>query len=85
MSSFGSLSLLYGVAILHGLSGTLIFTDIPSLPQSMLLYGSIICMIVGFGITAAAFMLNTWLPDAHPAAPAPVSVLLSGIIVTAGV
>lgn len=39
---------------------------------------------VGFGVKAAIVPLEGWVPDAHPAAPAPASALLSGIILKAG-
>lgn len=42
-------------------------------------------MIMGFGVKAGSFPLHAWLPTAHPAAPAPASAALSGIIVKAGV
>ena len=38
----------------------------------------------GFGVKAAIMPLEGWVPDAHPAAPAPASALLSGIILKAG-
>ena len=43
------------------------------------------CYLAGFGVKAAFVPLEGWVPDAHPAAPAPVSALLSGIILKAGV
>ncbi len=42
------------------------------------------CFIVGFGVKAALFPLHGWVPDAHPAAPAPFSAVLSGVMVAAG-
>ena len=42
-------------------------------------------MIVGFGVKAGMFPLHAWLVAAHPAAPAPASAVLSGVIVKAGV
>lgn len=41
--------------------------------------------IIGFGSKAGMFPLHGWLPDAHPAAPAPASALLSGNITKMGV
>jgi len=38
----------------------------------------------GFGIKAGLVPLNTWLPRAHPAAPANVSAILSGVILNLG-
>ena len=40
--------------------------------------------IAGFGVKAALMPLHGWVPDAHPAAPAPFSAVLSGIMVAAG-
>jgi multicomponent Na+:H+ antiporter subunit D len=39
---------------------------------------------MGFGVEAAIAPLHMWLPDAHPAAPSPMSALLSGIIIEVG-
>ena len=41
--------------------------------------------IVGFGAKSGMWPLHGWLPAAHPAAPAPASALLSGIIAKAGI
>ncbi len=41
--------------------------------------------VVGFGAKAGLFPLHRWLPVAHPAAPAPASAVLSGVITKAGV
>lgn len=41
--------------------------------------------VMGFGAKAGMYPLHGWLPDAHPAAPAPASAVLSGIIAKAGV
>ena len=37
----------------------------------------------GFGLKAALVPFHAWLPDAHPAAPAPISAMLSGIVIKA--
>lgn len=44
-----------------------------------------LCMLFGFGAKAGAFPLHIWLPKAHPAAPAPASALLSGVLTKTGV
>jgi formate hydrogenlyase subunit 3/multisubunit Na+/H+ antiporter MnhD subunit len=42
--------------------------------------------LVGFGIKAGMWPLGRlWLPDAHPAAPSPVSAILSGVMIKTGV
>jgi len=40
--------------------------------------------LVGCFIKAGAVPLHTWLPDAHPAAPSPISAFLSGIVIKIG-
>ncbi|MEX1240985.1 MAG: proton-conducting transporter membrane subunit [Cyclobacteriaceae bacterium] len=42
-------------------------------------------LFIGFGIKAGFIPLHTWLPHAHPAAPAHISGVLSGVMVTMGV
>jgi multicomponent Na+:H+ antiporter subunit D len=40
-----------------------------------------VLFISGFGTKAAIAPFHAWLPDAHPAAPAPISAMLSGILI----
>ncbi|MEM5371227.1 hydrogenase 4 subunit B [Paraburkholderia azotifigens] len=40
--------------------------------------------LFGFGAKAGIFPLHVWLPEAHPAAPSPVSALMSGFVLKAG-
>ena len=40
--------------------------------------------LFGFGVKAGLVPVNTWLPRAHPAAPANVSAILSGVILNLG-
>jgi multicomponent Na+:H+ antiporter subunit D len=37
--------------------------------------------IMGFGLKAALVPFHAWLPDAHPSAPAPISAMLSGLLI----
>jgi hydrogenase-4 component F len=39
-------------------------------------------MFIGFGTKAGLVPMHAWLPDAHSKAPAPISALLSGLLVT---
>jgi hydrogenase-4 component B len=46
----------------------------------------LLLFLVGFGIKAGMWPFGQlWLPDAHPAAPSPVSALLSGVMIKTGV
>lgn len=46
---------------------------------------ALICGLLGFGLKAGFPILHVWLPKAHPAAPAPVSALMSGAMVNLGI
>lgn len=86
MSGVGSLTAFYGIALVYGLTGTLNIEAFSkafatSTPVGIL---AIILIFIGFGVEAAVAPLHMWLPDAHPAAPSPMSALLSGIIIEVG-
>jgi multicomponent Na+:H+ antiporter subunit D len=69
------------------LCGTQTFTETGimslSIGKTMITFIFLV-FITGFGVKAAIMPLHGWVPDAHPAAPAPASALLSGILVAAG-
>ncbi len=44
----------------------------------------IVAFTAGFAVKMAVFPVHMWLPDAHSEAPAPMSALLSGVIISAG-
>ncbi len=85
----GSLSssfLLVGIAMLYGLTGTLNMADmalkISGGPVFMIVLGLI---LGGLSLKSAIVPFHFWLPDVHPAAPSPVSALLSSVIIGSGV
>jgi len=41
--------------------------------------------LIAFGIKAGFMPLHIWLQEAHPAAPSPVSALMSGVVIKAGI
>jgi hydrogenase-4 component B len=41
--------------------------------------------LAGFGAKAGFWPMHVWLPDAHPAAPSPVSAVMSGVMIKMGV
>jgi len=41
-------------------------------------------LLVGYGTKAGLAPMHTWLPDAHSEAPAPVSALMSGVLLSVG-
>ncbi len=42
------------------------------------------CFVCAFGTKGGMMPFHTWLPDAHSEAPAPISALLSGLVITIG-
>ncbi|WP_435583537.1 proton-conducting transporter transmembrane domain-containing protein, partial [Mycobacterium tuberculosis] len=42
-------------------------------------------LLIGYGAKAGLFPFYTWLGDAHSQAPAPVSALMSGVVLAGGV
>jgi proton-translocating NADH-quinone oxidoreductase chain N len=88
MSATAGAFLLLSMAIIYGLTGTLNFATLASsirgAPISSWLIIVFSTLIIGFGVKAAIVPLHTWLPDAHPEAPSPISALLSGIVIETG-
>ncbi|MCK5591579.1 MAG: hypothetical protein KAI72_06455, partial [Candidatus Pacebacteria bacterium] len=87
MNEIGSLSYLFGVALIYMATG---FTNITLVGEAMqnayALYPfniviALAFMIVGLGIKAAIFPFHIWLPDAHSSAPSTSSALLSAIVI----
>lgn len=86
----GGLVMLMGIFIIYHELGTLTISELFfagafSAKSPVPLYGAGVCLLVGFGAKAGAFPLHIWLPKAHPAAPAPASALLSGILTKTGI
>ena len=82
----GSL-ILAGVLQVYFLAGGLTFAAggmLPADASAASLLPAFWCFVAGFGVKAALVPLHGWVPDAHPAAPAPFSALLSGVMVAAG-
>ena len=86
----GGMVTLMGLFLLWDTLGTLSFDELPAAVAAFegdkgRLYAAGICTLVGFAAKCCMWPLHTWLPKAHPAAPAPASALLSGIITKGGV
>ncbi|OGJ90276.1 MAG: hypothetical protein A2268_12425 [Candidatus Raymondbacteria bacterium RifOxyA12_full_50_37] len=47
--------------------------------------GCFILGCIGFGTKAGIIPFHVWLPEAHPAAPSPVSALMSGVMIKTGI
>jgi proton-translocating NADH-quinone oxidoreductase chain N len=89
MSAAGSATALFGISLLYGMAGTLSFeglaTAFTSATPNTWLYIAALFIFVGFGVKAAVVPLHTWLPDTYSSAPAPITAMLSGIVIGPGI
>lgn len=82
----GSGAYLLGVALLYGAYGTVSLAQLEVLvdagaPRAVWLAAAL--MLAGLALKTALFPFHFWLPPAHGGAPAPVSALLSALVVKA--
>jgi NADH-quinone oxidoreductase subunit N len=85
---FASAFLLYGIAVLYGVSGTLHFPDLRHFLEqghtsSPFVEMGVALLLVGLGFKVALVPFHGWAPDVYDGAPAPVSALLSTGVKTA--
>ena len=85
MSTVGSLFVLLGIVFLYSYTSTLNMADMANIlaqksASNVTIMVSVL-FIMGFGLKAALVPFHAWLPDAHPSAPAPISAMLSGILI----
>ncbi len=85
MGAITSTMILFGIGILYSYTSTLTMADVGLQLRSggtpkmiFLVYG---LFIAGFGLKTALVPFHAWLPDAHPSAPAPISAMLSGVLI----
>ncbi|MFH1508458.1 MAG: proton-conducting transporter membrane subunit [Candidatus Omnitrophota bacterium] len=85
MGSVASSFVLLGIALLYSYTSTLNMADISLVlsgkPPGMMVSLVAVLFLAGFGLKAALVPFHAWLPDAHPAAPAPISAMLSGVFI----
>jgi multicomponent Na+:H+ antiporter subunit D len=83
-NSIGAFLVLFGIALLYGRTGALNLAQIGDTlarrPADGLVIGSLVLLTVGFLIKAGAAPFHFWLSDAYAVAPAPVGVLLAGVM-----
>ncbi|MFH1553091.1 MAG: monovalent cation/H+ antiporter subunit D family protein [Candidatus Omnitrophota bacterium] len=85
MSTVGSLFVLLGIVFLYSYTSTLNMADMANVLMqkgggNITLMVSVL-FLMGFGLKAALVPFHAWLPDAHPSAPAPISAMLSGVLI----
>lgn len=86
MAIGAGLAIFFGMIITFYLAGTVSFAYTGLIKEvSSLSLAAFIAFLLGFGLKAGMFPVHVWLPDAHPAAPSPVSALLSGVMIKTGI
>ena len=87
LSSIASTMIFLGIGIIFIKTSTLNMADIAmtlasqgAAGKNALLLATVV-FLCGFAFKAALVPFHAWLPDAHPSAPAPVSSMLSGLVI----
>ena len=87
LGTLASTLILVAIAVVYGVTGSLnmvqIAGQIETLGDSTPLALAAALLLCGFALKAALVPFHTWLPDAHPSAPAPISAMLSGALIKA--
>lgn len=86
MGAVSSTLILIGIAFTYSATSTLTMSRIAEGfaagdPEIMYWVGGL--FLAGFGLKAAVMPFHAWLPDAHSSAPAPISAMLSGVLIKA--
>ncbi len=81
IAHLGAIAILLCFGVLHGGRGDYTFAALRA-AQLQPAWASVAFLLAffGFGAKAGMIPLHAWLPEAHPAAPSPVSALMSGIM-----
>lgn len=85
LGSLAFVSILLGIGMVYSYTSTLNMADISAAlaasgPGAVIPFVTVL-FVAGFGLKAALVPFHSWLPDAHPAAPAPISAMLSGVVI----
>jgi hydrogenase-4 component B len=82
IAHLGAISILLSFGVLHGGHGDYTFEALRRAQLSEF-WATVAFALAffGFGAKAGMLPLHAWLPEAHPAAPSPVSALMSGVMI----
>ena len=86
MAHIGALCILLSFGVLQGGRWQFTFDSMRGAPLTPFWAGAAFLLaLIGFGAKAGLVPLHAWLPEAHPAAPSPVSALMSGLMLKTAV
>src|SRR5437879_3566334 len=81
IAHLGAIAILLCFGVLHGGRGDYSFEALRAAKlQPAWATAAFLLAFFGFGAKAGMIPLHAWLPEAHPAAPSPVSALMSGVM-----
>ena len=81
IAHLGAISLLLCFGVMQSGTGDYAFSSLRAAHLSPMWAGiAFVLAVLGFGAKAGIVPLHVWLPEAHPAAPSPVSALLSAVM-----
>ena len=82
IAHLGAISILLCFGVLHGGHGDYTFAALRAADlDGFWATAAFLLAFFGFGAKAGMLPLHVWLPEAHPAAPSPVSALMSGVMI----
>jgi hydrogenase-4 component B len=86
LAHIGAIGILLCFGVLQANTGDFTFANL-RVQQLSPAWASIafVLAVIGFGAKAGIVPLHVWLPEAHPAAPSPVSALMSGVMLKTAV
>ena len=86
IAHIGALAILLCFGVMQGETGDYTFDAMRSVTlQAAWPSIAFVLALAGFGAKAGLLPLHVWLPEAHPAAPSPVSALMSGVMLKTAV
>jgi hydrogenase-4 component B len=81
IAHIGAIAILLCFGVLHGAAGEYTFAAMrAAVPTPFWATVAFLLALFGFGAKAGVLPLHVWLPEAHPAAPSPVSALMSAVM-----
>ncbi len=86
LAHIGAIAILLCFGVLQANTGDFTFANLRLQPLSPFWASTaFVLAVIGFGAKAGIVPMHVWLPEAHPAAPSPVSALMSGIMLKTAV
>ena len=87
LGALASIFILFGIGMIYSVTGSVNMADVArfiidnNIADNKAILMATGLFIVGFGLKAGLVPFHAWLPDAHSSAPAPISVMLSGVLI----